>query len=108
MTTCDYRIKQEVQPLSGAWNAVKALRPVSYKHREFGRLEKGPAIVADDKVRWGFVAHEAGNVLGTMAIGDKDDPGMMQSLDLVPVVAALVSALQEAMTRIEALEARPA
>ena len=66
-----------------------------------------PLFPADDIERWGFIAHELqGTLLPTAAEGVKDAPDTIQSINLAPVVAALTKALQEAMTRIEALEAR--
>jgi hypothetical protein len=119
----DYRAKKDVADLPSTWDKVKALRPISYTHKEFtpqsqieyiaGRLEKGetdgpsgPLIPADDIVRWGFMAHELQEtLLHSAAYGEKDSTFAVQSPNLAPVVAALTKALQEAMARIEALEA---
>jgi hypothetical protein len=67
----------------------------------------GPLVVGDDIERWGFLAHELQEVLvPSVATGVKDADDILQSPDPMAVVAALTKALQEAMTRIEALEAR--
>jgi len=134
--TSDYRIKKDVADLSSMWATVKALRPVSYTQaqytpqieveyrlkeaaRERAQAEKDgtpkpveeikPMFVADDIERWGFIAHELqATTVESAATGVKDDPVHVQSLNLAPIVAALTKALQEAMARIEALEAAQA
>jgi hypothetical protein len=96
----DYRIKKDVQPLPSTWDKVKALRPISYSTSDFGELFKG-----NDEEQWGFIAHELQeNLLPSAGIGVKDGE-RIQQIDLAPVVASLTKALQEAMVRIEALEA---
>jgi hypothetical protein len=131
--TSDYRIKKDVADLPSTWGHVKALRPIKYtqdqytppaeiksrleeaiKAREAGLEEKAreiearrPMFVADDVERWGFIAHEVQEaLLPTAAEGVKDQADCVQSLNIAPIVATLTKALQEAMARIEALEAR--
>jgi hypothetical protein len=117
----DYRIKKDVVPLASMWDQVKGLRPVSYTQAEFtppaqlaadaadpDKEATAPMFPADDIQRWGFIAHEVQeDLLPTAANGLKDAEDEVQSLNLAPVVAALTKALQEAMARIEALEAKP-
>jgi hypothetical protein len=108
--TSDYRIKKDVLDLPGMWDTVKALRPIKYTQAEFSPpshlRSNEPLFPADDIERWGFIAHELQEtVLPSMASGAKDSEDTVQSLNLAPVVAALTKALQEAMARIEALEA---
>ena len=65
-----------------------------------------PLFKADDTPQWGFIAHETQEtLLATAATGVKDMEDGVQALNLAPIVAALTKALQEAMARIEALEA---
>jgi hypothetical protein len=102
---CDYRTKRNEKPLPSTWNAIKALKPISYQYKGV------PDLIADDKdndeIRWGFVAHEIQAVLTKSAASfDKDAPNAIQSPNLMVIIAALTKALQEAQTRIEALEAR--
>jgi hypothetical protein len=67
----------------------------------------GPLVVGDDIERWGFLAHELQETLvPSAATGVKDADDVLQSPDPMAVIAALTKALQEAMGRIEALEAR--
>jgi hypothetical protein len=113
--TSDYRIKKDVLPLPGMWDTVKALRPIQYKHTNFtpsvelekGRSKDDPFFEGDDLERWGFVAHELQEVMvESAATSYKDAPDAIQSLNQITIIAALTKALQEAMARIEALEAR--
>lgn len=99
--TSDYRVKKDVQPLSGMWEKVKALKPISYSQADYGELFK-----ADDVERWGFIAHELQETLiDSAASGHKDEENVIQSPNPWTVIAALTEAFQEAMARIEALEA---
>lgn len=97
---CDYRIKKNVTPLGSMWEKVKALNPVSFQQRAYD------IFVDNDEVRWGFLAHELQErLLESAAVGRKDEPNVIQNPDPMAVIAALTKALQEAMARIEALEA---
>ena len=112
--TSDYRIKKDIQLLGSMWERVKALNPISYTHKEYTPATHKdappatePLIVDDDTERWGFVAHELQETLiQDAATGEKDSPTHLQSPNPWTVIATLTKALQEAMTRIEALEAR--
>jgi hypothetical protein len=54
-----------------------------------------------------MLAHEVQEaLLPTAAIGNKDEENVIQSINPLVMIAVLTKALQEAMTRIEALEAR--
>jgi hypothetical protein len=127
---CDYRIKKDVVPLDSTWDAVKALKPISYTQAEFmplvtkvdrvkeaadlrkanpkSELPKYPPMYAADNIeRWGFIAHELQDTLIPMAAtGTKDSPNEIQAPNPLVIIAALTRALQEAMSRIEALEAK--
>ena len=115
--TSDYRIKKDVENLASTWDKVKALRPIRYSQKEFSppshdskEVPEGhsaePLFVNDDREQWGFIAHELQEtLLPTAANGEKDAPDTVQSVNLGAIVSALTRALQEAMPRIEALEA---
>jgi len=132
-TTSDYRVKKDVIDLPSMWDAVKGLRPIKYTQAEFQppsqkkyiaeqiaeakkdaetsvsprEINTAPMFPADDIERWGFIAHELQETLiPSAATGEKDSPDTIQSPNPFTVIAALTKALQEAMTRIEALEAR--
>src|SRR6185436_9997474 len=103
----DYRVKKDVADLPGTWDAVKALRPIRYTQSDFKPEGSQAVFVADDIERWGFIAHELQETLiENAATGVKDDPVNIQSPNPWTVIAALTKALQEAMERIEALEAK--
>ena len=135
--TSDYRIKKDVTDLPGTWDTVKALRPIKYTQAQYtpqievqSRLERAaaereqaakdgrevkpapelqPMFPADNIERWGFIAHELqATMIPSAATGVKDDPINVQSPNPWTVLAALTKALQEAMARIEALEAAQA
>ena len=112
----DYRIKRDVIALPSMWEKAKALRPVSYRHQDYippnapireGEIEPRPLVVGDDVERWGFVAHELQEALiADAATGVKDQANCIQSPNVMTIVATLTRTLQEAMERIEALEAQ--
>jgi len=121
---CDYRIKDDITPLPSMWEKVKALKPVSYHIKEFSLPRKPPPMIdgkpskmapgtkiepniyADRREHWGMIAHEVQEILlETAANGIKDDPDIIQTPTALPIITALTKALQEAMERIEALEA---
>jgi len=65
-------------------------------------------IEADDRERWGFIAHELQETLGeTAATVSKDHPDRLQSPNLMALIAALTRTVQELQARVEELEARP-
>jgi hypothetical protein len=97
----DYRIKRDITALPSMWDKVKSLNPVRYKQRKFGFFE------SDDTERWGMIAHELQEKLTpSVAIGNKDEENVIQSVNPLTLIAVLTKALQEAMERIEALEAK--
>jgi len=101
-TSSDYRLKENVVPLTGAIDRIQQI-PV---HR-FN-------FIADpDKTVDGFIAHEAQAVVpecvtGTKDEVDSDDNPVYQGIDQSKLVPLLTAALQEAIGRIETLEAEVA
>jgi hypothetical protein len=97
----DYRMKRNLKPLPSLWDKVKSLTPVSYSHRKFDIVDE------DSTERWGLVAHELQEkLIPSVAFGKKDEKNVIQSINPLTMIAVLVKGLQEAMERIEALEAR--
>lgn len=132
--TSDYRTKKDIEELPSMWETLKALRPIKYTQAEFSppshvefiaqekvkareaaeadpeatprEVNEAPMFEADDDERWGFLAHELQETLVPSASsGVKDSPDTIQSPNPWTVIATLTKALQEAITRIEALEA---
>jgi hypothetical protein len=99
-TSSDYRLKENVVPLTGAADRLKLI-PV---HR-FN-------FIADpDKTVDGFLAHEAQAVVPECVTGEKDavdDDGnpIYQGIDQSKLVPLLTAALQETLAEIESLKAR--
>jgi hypothetical protein len=89
-TSSDYRMKEDVQPMTGALNKVALLKPVTYKWREeFGG--------GDGQ---GFIAHELQEVVpdcvhGTKDAVDADGNPKYQGIDTSFLVATLTAAIQE-------------
>jgi hypothetical protein len=99
VTTSDYRLKHDVQPMTGALAKVQALKPVTYKWK------------ADGTDGQGFIAHELQAVIPDCVIGEKDavdEDGNIkpQGIDTSFLVATLTSAIQEQQSLITSLTAR--
>ena len=98
-TSSDYRLKTDVQPMTGCIDKVKQLKPVTYKWKN------------NNSNGQGFIAHELQAVIPESVTGSKDaidaqGKPVYQGIDTSYLVATLTSALQEAVARIEILEAR--
>jgi Chaperone of endosialidase len=115
LTPSDYRIKRNVADISSMWETVKALRPITYNYADYTppaeldrSIERGKHFFqGDDVEQWGFIAHELQETLvSSAASGVKDQADCIQSINPAPIMAALTKALQEAMARIETMQAR--
>lgn len=100
VTSSDYRLKTNVAPLANAVTRLKLLQPKNYTW--ISAPEQG--------VQEGFIAHELQAVVPDAVFGEKDGVNAQgqpkyQGVDTSMLVALLTAALQEAITRIEALEA---
>ena len=118
-TSSDYRLKENVVPMSGSIDRLKTLKPSRFN------------FIADaDTTVDGFIAHEASEVVPEAVIGEKDEmteavlytesdelpegkkigdikkesEPLMQGIDQSKLVPLLVGALQEAVIKIETLE----
>ena len=111
-TTSDYRLKEDVQPMVGATDRLMALKPVNFAWKVDGTRVDGflaheaqevvPECVTGqkDQVQIVEIKDEDGNVTGT------EEQPVYQGIDQSKIVPLLTAALQEALTKIEALEAR--
>ena len=101
-TTSDYRLKENVTGITDGIERVKQLNPSRFN------------FIADaDTTVDGFLAHEAATVVPEAVTGEKDavdEDGNpeYQGIDQAKLVPLLTAALQEAITKIEDLEARVA
>ena len=99
-TTSDYRLKENLEPITGAAARILQLKPSRFNF-----------IVDPDHTVDGFIAHEAQAVVPECVTGEKDavdDDGkpVYQGIDQSKLVPLLTAALQEAIAKIETLEAR--
>ena len=99
-TSSDYRLKENDVDMTGAIERVKQLQPKRFN------------FIADaDTTVDGFMAHEVQSVVpeaitGTHNEVDADGNPVYQGIDQSKLVPLLTGALQEAIAKIEALEAR--
>ena len=106
-TSSDYRLKENIVPMTGALDIVQALKPVTYKWKSDGSDGQG------------FIAHELQAVVPDCVIGEKDavetytdEEGneqtrpKYQGVDTSFLVATLTAAIQEQQAIINDLKAR--
>jgi hypothetical protein len=98
-TSSDYRLKENIQPMTGALNTVSRLKPVTYKWKPTGTDGQG------------FIAHELQEIVSDCVTGakdavDEDGKPIYQNVDTSFLVATLTAAIQEQQALITALTAR--
>jgi len=106
-TTSDYRLKENIAPMTGALDIVAQLKPSTYTWKETGVNSQG------------FIAHELAEVVPDCVTGEKDavetytdEEGnektkiKPQGVDTSFLVATLTAAIQEQQTIINDLKAR--
>ena len=98
-TSSDYRLKENIEDMVGATDRLKALKPINFAWKADGHRVDG------------FLAHELQEVVPEAATGTKDEVDeegnpVYQGIDQSKLVPLLTKALQEAVARIEALEAK--
>lgn len=101
VTSSDYRLKENIAPMTGALAKVAALKPVTYKWKSDGSDGQG------------FIAHELQAVVPDAVVGEKDavdaeGKPVYQGIDTSFLVATLTAAIQEQQAIITALTARVA
>jgi len=98
-TSSDYRLKENVAPMTGALSVVSQLKPCTYKWKTDGSDGQG------------FIAHELQAVVPDCVTGEKDavdadgNP-VYQGIDTSFLVATLTAAIQEQQVIIADLKAR--
>jgi len=99
-TTSDYRLKENVTAVTDGITRLQQLKPSRFN------------FIADpDRTVDGFIAHEAQAVVPECVTGTKDEVDedgnpVYQGIDQSKLVPLLTAALQEAIAKIETLEAR--
>jgi hypothetical protein len=99
VTSSDYRLKEEITPMTGALAKVAQLKPVTYKWKVDGSDGEG------------FIAHELAEVCPIAVTRKKDEVDAdgnpkYQGVDTSFLVATLTAAIQEQQALITALTAR--
>ncbi len=107
VTSSDYRLKENIAPMTGALATVAALNPCTYTWK------------ADGSAGQGFIAHELAEVVPDCVTGEKDavetytdEEGneqtrpVYQGIDTSFLVATLTAAIQEQQALIQSLTAR--
>jgi len=99
ITSSDYRLKENVAPMTGALSKVAQLKPCTYTWKLDGGLGEG------------FIAHELQEVVPRAVSGEKDAidaEGNIkpQGIDASYLVATLTAAIQEQQAIISDLKAR--
>jgi hypothetical protein len=106
-TSSDYRLKENVAPMTNALATVSALKPVTYKWK------------IDGSDGQGFIAHELQEVVPDAVVGEKDQVETYtdedgneqtrikpQGVDTSFLVATLTAAIQELNAKVEAQAVR--
>jgi hypothetical protein len=98
-TSSDYRLKENIAPMTGALDKVTQLKPVTFTWKETGEDSQG------------FIAHELQAIVPDCVYGEKDavdEEGkpIHQGVDTSFLVATLTAAIQEQQTIINDLKAR--
>ena len=124
-TSSDYRLKETITPVQGAADIVKAMQPVTYTFKSDGSWHDGflahelqelhPRAVIGSKDAMKdeeyevtpAVLDEEGNVVTEAVMGTRSVPDY-QGVDYSKLTPILTAALQEALNKIDALEARVA
>jgi hypothetical protein len=99
ITSSDYRLKENIAPMTDALTKVALLKPCTYTWKSTGESSQG------------FIAHELAEVVPDCVTGEKDavnEDGSIkaQGIDTSFLVATLTAALQEAHGLIKDLQAR--
>jgi hypothetical protein len=99
VTTSDYRLKENIAPMTGALAKVTQLKPCTYTWKSNGSNGQG------------FIAHELAEVCPEAVVGKKDEVNKdgsinPQGIDTSFLVATLTAAIQEQQALITSLTAR--
>ena len=94
-SSSDYRLKQDIAPMTNALETVSALKPVTYKWKATGIESQG------------FIAHELQAIVPDCVTGEKDEIDaegnpVYQGIDTSFLVATLTAAIQELNAKVEA------
>jgi hypothetical protein len=99
VTSSDYRLKENITPMTGALAKVQAIKPVTYNWKSDGSSGQG------------FIAHELAEIVPECVVGEKDavdEEGNpeYQGINTSFLVATLTAAIQEQQALINDLTTR--
>ena len=106
-TTSDHRIKENIKPMSDAWDKIKAINLVNFTYKTH----------KTEPAQDGVIAHELQEIFPQAVTGEKDEMVTradgtkdmeLQGVDYGKMSTLLAKGLQEAMAKIETLEAKVA
>ena len=94
-TSSDYRLKEDIHPMTGALERMANLKPVTYKWKLDGSESEG------------FIAHELAEIFPHAVVGKKDEVDengnpKYQGIDTSFLVATLTAAIQELKATVDA------
>ena len=94
-TSSDYRLKENIAPMTGALGVVQQLKPVTYNWK------------VDGSEGQGFIAHELQEVVPDAVVGEKDavdseGKPVYQGIDTSFLVATLTASIQELKAIVDA------
>lgn len=97
-TTSDYRLKENVSPITNALGKIGGLKPVEFNF-----------IIEPEQKVDGFLAHELQEVIPYAVHGTKDEvneegQAVYQGVDYSKVVPLMVAAIKELTSKVESLE----
>jgi hypothetical protein len=97
--TSDYRLKQNVQPMTSTLSLISKLKPCSFEYIEGNQYSEG------------FIAHELQAIVPHAVTGEKDavdadGKPLYQAVDSSFLIPHLVAAIQEQQALITTLTAR--
>jgi hypothetical protein len=104
-TLSDSRVKTNINPATGFLEKVLQLNPVFYSYSASQAKSIAP-IVLDSADHLGFIAQEVELVIPeAVTHADPEDADSLRGLDPIPLISALVAAIQELSAKVAALEA---
>ena len=97
-TSSDYRLKENIAPMTGALDTVAKLKPCTYTWKSTGEESQG------------FIAHELAEVVPDCVQGEKDEVNedgsiKAQGIDTSFLVATLTAAIQELKAELDTVKA---
>jgi hypothetical protein len=95
-TPSDYRIKSNVTNVDETMISVDNLQPVRYTN-----------ISQNNKIEFGFIAHELQEQYPELVEGEKDGPNL-QSVNYIGLIPILIAEIKSLRARVAALENPPA